>query len=409
MPGRCRAPYRGKVLERLPAAARRLRREDLVDLALVVVMLALTAAETLSGNYDKEDATLGEVLFWGVVVILPLVFRRRFPVAMWFAALGLMVLQAVVMGSNEGVAVFFVLLVGGYTIAAYRPRRTAVLCLVALVPVVMFTSWRSTGNPFDDVEFVTLLVGGFFVAGRIVWSRNQLVHQLAEQSEELRRSRDAEARALAAEQRERIARDVHDVVAHSVSLMVVQAEAGEAQLPPGSPSGDNLAAIKRVGRATLTELRGLLAALGEDGPPGDATALRDPVPRLRDADVLVDELAGAGLHVDLRVDGDVAALPAGVDLAAYRILQEALTTALRHGGSSVRARVDAGRDAVVVEVVDAGAGAEVPGPTVNGSGRGLVGMRERARLYGGEVEAGPTRDGFRVCARLLVPEPGVLP
>ena len=172
----------------------------------------------------------------------------------------------------------------------------------------------------------------------------KLVHQLAERSEELRRSRDAEARALAAEQRERIARDVHDVVAHSVSLMVVQAEAGEAQLPPGSPSGDNLAAIQRVGRATLTELRGLLAALGEDVPAGEVAGLRDPMPRLRDVDVLVDELAGAGLHVDLRVNGDVAALPAGVDLAAYRILQEVLTNALRHGGGTVRARVDASRD-----------------------------------------------------------------
>lgn len=406
IPTRVAAPYRGKVLEPLRAAAGRLRREDLVDLALVAAMLALTTAETLSGNYDQDEASVGEVLVWGVVVILPLLVRRRFPVAVWFVSLGLMVLQAAITGGNEGVAVFFVLLVGGYTVAAYRPLRTAIPCLLALVPTVMFMSWRSEGSPLEDVEFITFLVGGFFVAGRIVWSRNRLVQRLAEQTEELRRTRDVEARALAAEQRERIARDVHDVVAHSVSLMVVQAEAGEAQLPPGSPSGDNLVAIQRVGRATLTELRGLLSALGEEVPPGDAAALCDPMPRLRDADVLVAELAGAGLHVDLRVDGDVAALPAGVDLAAYRILQEALTNALRHGGGSVQARVEAGRDAVVVEVLDAGGG-DRPS-SVSGSGLGLVGMRERARLYAGEVEAGPTADGFRVCARLPVPATSVL-
>ncbi|MGH3505570.1 MAG: sensor histidine kinase, partial [Nocardioidaceae bacterium] len=361
--------------------------------------LTLTTAETLSGTFD--NGSLREALAWGFVFVLPLVVRRRFPVAVWFTILALLVLEATMTGAAEGVGAFFGLLVGVYTVAAYRPRRIAVSCLVVLVPVVVYMSWRSTGNPLDDLGFIVVLVGGFFVAGRVVWSRNELVQQLAEQSVELRQSRDAEARALAAEQRERIARDVHDVVAHSVSLMVVQAEAGEAQLPAGSASGANLAAIQRVGRATLAELRGLLAALGEDVPPGTRTPLREPMPRLRDADVLVDELVGAGLSVDLQMNGDVTSLPAGVDLAVYRILQEALTNALRHGGDTVRARVDATREAVVVEVVDGGRGGHAS--TVNGSGRGLIGMRERARLYGGDVEAGPTADGFRVCARLPVP------
>jgi signal transduction histidine kinase len=401
------------VLERLRAAPRRLRREDLVDLALVVLMLALTAAETLSGNYDEEDASLGEVLVWGVVVVLPLLWRRRFPVAVWLVALGLMSLQALVMGSNEGVAVFFVLLVGGYTVAAYRPRRTALWCLAVLVPVIAWTSWRSTGNPLDDLEFVVALVLGFFVAGRVVWSRNQLVRRLAEQADELRRSRAAEARALAAVQRERIARDVHDVVAHSVSLMVVQAEAGESRLPEDAPSAENLRAIQRVGRSTLTELRGLLATMGEPAdaapaPGGDPP--RPPSPRLRDVDRLVGELSRAGLDVDLRVEGSPDELPPGVDLATYRILQEALTNALRHaGGARVRARVHVDPGEVVVEVVDDGADrtgrTAEPGPP--GSGRGLDGMRERARLYGGEVSSGPTADGFRVLAR--IPVPSVVP
>ena len=194
--------------------------------------------------------------------------RRRFPLAVWLTILALVTAQAAVTGTNEGGGVFFSLLVGAYTVGGYTPRRTAVASLLLLVPVVAYTNWRSTGNLFDDTTFIVALVSGFWAAGRVVWSRNQLVLRLAEQSEELRRGRAAEARALAAEQRERIARDVHDVVAHSVSLMVVQAEAGEAQLPADGPAAaECLRAIQRVGRSTLTELRGLLSALGEDVRP----------------------------------------------------------------------------------------------------------------------------------------------
>ena len=271
--------------------------------------------------------------------IAPLAVRRRFPLVVWLTILSLVAAQAAVTGTNEGFGVFFALLVGVYTVGGHTPRRTAVASLLLLVPVVAYTNWRSTGNVFDDTAFIVTLLSGFWAAGRVVWSRNQLVLRLAEQSEELRRGRAAEARALAAEQRERIARDVHDVVAHSVSLMVVQAEAGEAQLPAGAPSAECLRAIQRVGRSTLTELRGLLSALGEDsGPtsPDQTDPTRAPSPRLRDADLLVGELAAAGLAVDLSVEGDAVKLPAGVDLAAYRILQEALTNALRHAGAGDR-------------------------------------------------------------------------
>ena len=319
----------------------------------------------------------------------PLAVRRRFPLGVWLTILALVTAQAAVTGTNEGAGVFFGLLVGTYTVGAHTPRRTAVASLLLMVPVVAYTNWRSTGHVFGDLAFIVTLMTGFWVAGRVVWSRDQLVVRLAEQSEELRRGRDAEARALAAEQRERIARDVHDVVAHSVSLMVVQAEAGEAQLPADATSAECLRAIQRVGRSTLTELRGLLSTLGEDT---DGTAAADrpdptraPSPRLRDADLLVSELGAAGLAVDLTLEGEADQLPAGVDLAAYRILQEALTNALRHAGAAtVRARVVAGPGEVLVEVVDVGGGRRTNGHTAGG-GRGLVGMQERARLYGGEV------------------------
>jgi signal transduction histidine kinase len=270
-----------------------------------------------------------------------------------------------------------------------------------VVPVVAYANWRSTGNPFEDLTFVSVLTGGFWIAGRVVWSRDRLVRQLAEQAEELERGREAQARARVAEQRAVIARDVHDVVAHSVSIMVVQAEAGEAQLPPDTPSAECLRAIQRVGRATLTELRGILSDLGEGAPDDTTDPALAPTPRLRDAEALVAELREAGLDVDYERHGELAGVPIGVDLAAYRVLQEALTNALRHAaGARVTARVEVTGDDVLVDVQDTGG--DRP-RAVNGSGRGLIGMRERVRLYGGTVEAAGDARGFRVRARIPVP------
>nr|WP_258562814.1 histidine kinase [Nocardioides sp. MAH-18] len=244
---------------------------------------------------------------------------------------------------------------------------------------------------------MVILVGGFWLAGRVVWSRNRLVDRLADQSEELRRSRESEAQARAAEQRARIGRDVHDVVAHSVTLMVVQAEAGEAQLEPDHPSAECLRTIQRVGRSTLVELRGVLGGLGEEATP--SLPERTGGPGLRDADRLATDLTEAGLDLVLRVDAGAADLPPEVDLAAYRILQEALTNALRHSPRAhVDARVQITPDGVVVDVTDDGAG--VQATSRPSSGRGLAGMRERALARGGDITTGPVGTGFTVRAHL---------
>ena len=383
----------------------RFRRQDLADLALALLIAALAMIETALGAYGTDR--IGFVLLFDVAVTLPLALRRRHPLLTFVLILAVINLQALVFGDLQGSGFFLGLLVGGYSLGAHAPIRPAVVGMVAFVPAIMCASWLDVGNPFDDLEFIVTLVGGFWVAGRVVWSRSRLAQRLADQTEELRRSRDAEARAQAAEQRARIGRDVHDVVAHSVSLMVVQAEAGEAQLPPDHPSAESLRAIQRVGRSTLTELRGVLGALAEDRVPGTPEGPeRSPNPGLRDAHRLAADLAEAGLELDLRVEGDLTELPEGVDLAAYRILQEALTNALRHSpGARVEGRVQVRHEEVVLDVVDTGgpptAGDDrVRRSQANGSGRGLVGMHERARLYGGHVEAGPTEDGFEVHARI---------
>jgi signal transduction histidine kinase len=396
MSGDRASPYRGKVLDRTWGSRQRLGRQDLTDLAVAVVIAAVATAETMTGTYG--GTSFGTALVLDLAVTLPLAMRRRFPLATFLVILAVIDLRALVLGNLEGAGVFFGLLVGAYSLGAHASLARAIAGMVVFVPAMMVASWLDTGDPFDDVAFIVTLMGGFWLVGRIVWSRNRLLDRLTEQTGELRRSREAEARARAAEQRARIGRDVHDVVAHSVSLMVVQAEAGEAQLDVEHPSAECLRTIQRVGRSTLTELRSVLGTLGDDAAPPTIPGTTDSTPSLRDAYRLAADLDDAGLDIDLRFDGEADSVDDAVSLTAYRILQESLTNALRHApGATVSAVVHVADDEVVVDVVDTGGGAV---SRANGTGRGLAGMRERAAHHGGHVEVGPTKDGFRVRAWL---------
>ena len=390
--------YREMVLDRARTGFSRFQRQDLADLALAVIIAVLAMLGTLTGSYGDRD---GLVLLLDLAITLPLALRRRYPLATFVTILAMIDVRALLLSDLDGAGVFLGLLIGVYSLAAHARLPRAVAGIIAFVPAIIWASWLTTGNPYEDLAFIATLVGGFWLAGRVVWSRNRLVEQLAEQAEELRRSRDAEARARVAEQRARIGRDVHDVVAHSVSLMVVQAEAGEAQLAHDHPSSECLRAIQRVGRSTLNELRTVLGALADDRDRIQARSTTGG-PGLRDVHLLAADLAEAGLHVDLQVEGDVGTIAGGVDVAAYRILQEALTNTLRHSpGARVSACVSVTPGEVIVDVVDSG-GTRVA-PDANGTGRGLIGMQERAALYGGQVQAGPTDDGFQVHAR--IPDP----
>ena len=224
--------------------------------------LPLSMVGTLTGTYGDR---YGQVLLLDLAVTLPLALRRRAPLLTFLTILAMIVARALLLGDLEGGGVFFSLIVGGYSLGAHAPLRRALVGILAFVPAMMWAAWLTTGNALDDLVFIVTLIGGFWLAGRVVWSRNRLLEKLVEQSEELRLSREAEARARAAEHRARIGRDVHDVVAHSVSLMVVQAEAGEAQLGHDHPSAECLRAIQRVGRSTLSELRTVLGPSPKTG------------------------------------------------------------------------------------------------------------------------------------------------
>ncbi|WP_043512489.1 MULTISPECIES: sensor histidine kinase [unclassified Actinoplanes] len=208
------------------------------------------------------------------------------------------------------------------------------------------------------------------------------------------------ARRAAARERMRIARELHDVVAHSMSVITVQAALGElviAERP--AEAGAALGVIQRTGREALADLRRLLKVLRSDETDDGAVAV-SPMPGLADLDGLVARTAQAGVRVEVRVEGPIRTLAPGVDLSAYRIIQEALTNVVRHAGTDVaRVVVRYGRDDVAVEVIDEGVGAAAAGNPAGGLG--LAGMRERAAVYGGECSAQPLPGrGFRVVARL---------
>jgi signal transduction histidine kinase len=379
-------------------------REDRVDAALAVFVASATTIETLAGNYD--DGPMWRVVVTGLLSTLPLAVRRRYPVGVFVFVLLMIVLESALFGSNEGIGVFFGVLISTYTLAAHRPLRPAVAGLLLFVPVMAFANWRDNGNPLEDLEFIVALVGGFWVAGRVVWSRQQLVTQLEAQAAEVERGRAAEARAVAGEERARIARDLHDVVAHSISVMVVQAEAGEALANDRSRTIDALHAIQRTGRSALADLRLMLGVLREDADGGDDTEVGSlsPSPRLRDADTLLAQVRAAGVDVKLTVEGEARDLPASVDLAAYRVLQEALTNIIRHvGPTHAEAKLRYGTDDLLVEIVDTGNGQKPEHSLAHaGAGRGLLGMRERVGAFGGDLQAGPSGNGFRVRARIPV-------
>lgn len=250
---------------------------------------------------------------------------------------------------------------------------------------------------------VPLFLGAPWFAGRLVRRLREQTRQLHDVLVELEHERERSVRLAGAEERARIARDLHDVLAHGIGVVALQA-AGARRVLASDPDAatEALAAIEEAARSAQIEVRHLLDLLGPEHEEHDGA----PLPRLSSAEQLVESARRAGLPVEYRVDGEPVPLPAAVDVAAYRILQESLTNAVRHApGAATRVRVAYSRDDVELEVHDEGSGAGTAATKTVGSGRGLTGMRARAALHGGAVEAGPAAPrGFRVRARLPLGE-----
>jgi signal transduction histidine kinase len=331
---------------------------------------------------------------------LPLVARRRFP----GTVLGICVASGLAIGAFF-VSPFFLgpaILVAVYSVAAYGERWVALAGLAAAE--LALAAVQLTPNRFEAPSaWVTfaLIIGAAWLLGHFVGDRHVYAARLEERTAELEQAREELARQAVTEERLRLARELHDVVAHSMSVIAVQSGVG-AHVAESRPEevGKALATIEATSRATLEELRRLLGVLRQDS---ESQASLAPVPGLADLDSLLGEVAKAGLAVRLQVEGSPSPLPAGVDLSAYRIVQEALTNVVKHAGPA-QAQVTIGyRDQdVTVEVTDDGRGAAAPaGDGRGGTGHGLVGMRERVAAFGGDLETGPRPGGgFRVAARL---------
>jgi signal transduction histidine kinase len=330
---------------------------------------------------------------------LPLAGRRRFPGAVLAlsVASGLAVAALGLPPEILGVAI----LVAVYTVAAYADRWVPLVGLA--VAEVGSAAVQLTSGRFQAPTVVSnaLVIGAAWLVGHFVGVRRAYIRQLEERTAELERARAELARRAVVEERLRLARELHDVVAHAMSVIAVQSGVG-AHVAASRPQevGKALAAIEATSRAALEELRRLLGVLRqEDEPQGDLA----PVPGLADLEGLLAEVAKTGLAVKLQVHGTRPSLPAGVDLSAYRIVQEALTNVVKHAGPA-RAQVTVGYhdQNVTVEVTDDGRGAMTSASDGRvGSGHGLIGMRERVAAFGGNLEVGPGLDGgFRVAARL---------
>jgi signal transduction histidine kinase len=368
--------------------------------------LALAAAGLSTAIFVFDPAFRGLprgtfVLGCGLVLLhtVPLAARRRFPLAVLATSVASGLAFAALDLSPD--LLWMTFLVAVYSVAAYGSRWVSLAGLV--VAEVGSVANQLTPGRFQAPTVISnaLLIAAVWLLGHFVGVRRVYVGQLEERTAELEQAREELARRAVTEERLRLARELHDVVAHAMSVIAVQSGVG-AHIANTQPeeAAKALVAIEATSRGALEELRRLLGVLRqEDEPQGDLA----PVPGLADLDSLLAEVSKAGLAVKLRVNGTRPPVPAGVDLSAYRIVQEALTNVVKHAGPA-HAQVTIGyRDQdVTVEVTDDGQGAVISGSDGQaGSGHGLIGMRERVAAFGGELEVGPRPGGgFRVAARL---------
>jgi signal transduction histidine kinase len=372
----------------------RLARIDLVAGIGLAIVCSIDAAFGAG-----EHAAAATILT--AAAVLPVAWRRRRPLTVLAWMLGVFVFENVFVTSvqpfNTVLAAVAMAIYGG---GAYTDGRRAFAGL-AIAAVGMGSIQATFGGPVKVGEIVWLVTLSlvFWLLARAVRTRTRLTEALHETALQAEEAREAAAERAVAEERRRIAREMHDIVAHSVSVMVVQAGGARAILDRDPARSQEAAArIEETGRAALAEMRRLLGIL--NAPDGHATLA--PAPSLGSVGALVAGARAAGLPVRLSVEGDPRPLPAGVDLAAYRVIQEAITNAIKHAGASETDVCVRYRDAdVELEVSDRGPAA--PSATaLAGAGHGLIGMRERVRVFGGELSAGQ-RDGGGFAVRARIP------
>jgi len=373
--------FRGESLDRIVAAV--------LSVAALVVFIT-------------GDATPGLPLGLGIPLGLAMTgsvaLRRRYPLAVGVFLILSMNLMFLVGAHVYSPPLSVAWMCGLYAIAVWTDTRGFVIGMGALALSNLIAAAGPVVTMSSAIFFFVVPGLATLIARRAIRERQLLAESLAARAELLEREQELRANEAVAEERARIARELHDLVAHNVSVMVVQAGVERHALPDGeSSTRDTLTSIEQAGRQALVEARRLLGVLRRNG---DRAEDLEPQPSVEEVGLLVEQVERAGLPVRLDIKGERVPLPAGVDLCAYRIVQEALTNALKHAGPAhaevVLRYADDGLD---IEVRDDGAGQL--NANGDGGGHGLIGMRERVSLYGGRLETGP-RDsgGFEVRAHL---------
>jgi signal transduction histidine kinase len=364
---------------------------------LAIALLATVGLVEFAVTRDAPDPTLWFAAPAIAVLVLALSTRRRFPfagpVTYWLLAAAISFVDAQLIPSMQ--SLFPVGMAAAFLLGNLRDTWRAGLGLAVVLGGAAIIVYEIPGHSTAELTFVPLEFGISWLAGFALQERAEQAEAAEARATQAERERDAAARVAVAEERARIARELHDIVAHAMSVMVLQVGAVRHKLPAGlAEDRDALEGVEQAGRTALAEMRRLLGAMRRDG---DGLELA-PQPGLDGLDSLLEDVGRAGLPVRLHVDGDPCRLPRAIDLSAYRIVQEGLTNALKHARAShadvtVRYRPEE----VEVEVLDDGAGAA----TTDGLGHGLVGIRERVKIYGGEMNAGTApAGGFVLSARL---------
>ncbi|NUR62428.1 MAG: sensor histidine kinase [Catenulispora sp.] len=410
------------------------RHPKLID-SLPAIFLLLSGLGSLLARDGSTDLNRLLTAPLVVAIAVPLVFRRRWPIGVYVVAS-----SAAFLGFFAGKVAFNIVdaafLIYLYTMAAYRPRRWSIPAMLltitgALIQLQLVQAYDdqvdcdnlpveqrsachthpgdfTTHTQFNWVTFgvVAVLVSGlialFWVMGDSMRYRREYYVRLEDRAERLERERDAQAQIAAASERARIARELHDVVAHNVSVMVVQADGATYALDQDPEAARKaLLAISQTGRTALTEMRRMLGVLRS----ADDAGTYAPQPGIEQLGDLLEQVRSTGLPVTLTVEGVPWEMPTGLALAVYRIVQESLTNTRKHGGPEVRASVGLiyTDDSLLLRIVDNGRGASAP---TDGLGHGLVGMRERVSVFGGTLVAGPhVSGGYAVEAILPAPTP----
>jgi signal transduction histidine kinase len=378
--------------------------DTIIALGLTALSLITVAGGALDfGSYEPVSLVLL------LLQTLPLIARRRWPLAVMTVTFAATTIHAFLAPAAVNTTLGF--LVALYTVGEQMDRRTsAAATIVGAILVGSVITIRGTlPAALSSLVQTELIVFSTWVLGTWARDRRLRLETAEERADRLERERDERDRRAVAEERERIARELHDVVTHHVSVIVIQAGAAERALdrrPADARSA--IKAIDATARQALADMRRMLGILGRPNATGgdERSAELAPMPGLDRLGELLEQVRAAGTPVELSVTGERRPLDPGVELSAYRIIQEALTNAMRHAPGA-RARVKVGYAATALDIeIDndgAGVGAGVgagSGPTTQGTGHGIIGMRERVAIFGGEFVAAPTERGFRVTARL---------